>query len=89
MYKRQILYRENDLSLCGEIYGNEIMGDGLCLMEIKTSGGMPLWLSHLLTEQSLFKTSFSKYGTAYRDMMRRHGSYKWSDYKERKICYVG
>ena len=88
-FDKNILYRENDLSLCGEIYGNEIMGDGLCLMEIKTSGGMPLWLSHLLTEQSLFKTSFSKYGTAYRDMMRRHGSYKWSDYKERKICYVG
>jgi len=34
-------------------------------MEIKTSGGIPLWMTHVLTQERIFKTSFSKYGTAY------------------------
>ena len=37
-------------------------------MEIKTSGGIPLWMSEALTRNHLYKTSFSKYGTAYRQI---------------------
>ena len=39
------------------------------LMEIKTSGGIPLWMSETLTKHHLYKTSFSKYGSAYQRMM--------------------
>jgi len=35
------------------------------LMEIKSSGGIPLWLTQVLSEEKIYKTSFSKYGTAY------------------------
>ncbi|MGN1188699.1 MAG: VTC domain-containing protein [Lachnospiraceae bacterium] len=38
-------------------------------MEIKTPGGIPLWMTNFLTEQKIYKTSFSKYGAAYKDMM--------------------
>ena len=36
-------------------------------MEVKIPGACPLWLSHLLSDAQAFPTSFSKYGTCYRD----------------------
>ena len=45
------------------------MDRGKVLMEIKTPGGIPLWMTNFLTEQKIYKTSFSKYGAAYKDMM--------------------
>ena len=41
-------------------------------MEIKTPGGLPLSLAHLLAREKIFKTSFSKYGEAYRQIL--HGN---------------
>ncbi len=64
-----ILYRTDDLSLCSIPGGRPILRAGLVLMEVKTSGAIPLWLVHILTKKKIFKTSFSKYGTAYEDMM--------------------
>ncbi len=66
-----ILYRSEDLSLTIPPYGTPILEEGYALMEIKTSGAIPLWLTAVLTELKLFKTSFSKYGTAYEDMMKK------------------
>ncbi len=66
-----ILYRTDGLSLCLPPSGASILREGLVLMEIKTSGAIPLWLTHTLTENRIFKTSFSKYGTAYADMMKQ------------------
>ncbi len=66
-----IMYRTSDLSLCVPPGGKSILGEGLVLMEVKTSGAIPLWLAHTLTENKIFKTSFSKYGTAYADMVNR------------------
>lgn len=64
-----ILYREDSLSLASEVWGTPVLERGRILMELKTSGGIPLWLTHFLTQQRLFKTSFSKYGTAYQHML--------------------
>ena len=38
-------------------------------MEAKVAGGLPLWMARVLSEQGIFKTSFSKYGAAYQDLM--------------------
>ena len=67
-FDENILYRENDLSLGSAIYGTSILEEGQTLMEIKTSGGIPLWMSEVLTRNHLYKTSFSKYGPAYQQM---------------------
>ena len=40
-------------------------------MEIKTIGGMPLWLSKALDELKVMPSSFSKYVVAYKTMLRR------------------
>lgn len=68
-FDENILYREEDISLGSEIYGEPLLGENQTLMEIKTSGGIPLWMSHALAQMHLYKTSFSKYGSAYRCMM--------------------
>ena len=64
-----ILCRQNDLSLSKEPGGTPLLPDGKVLMEIKTSGGIPLWMTRLLTENRIYKTSFSKYGTAYEKLI--------------------
>lgn len=64
-----ILCRQEDLSLESEVYGTPILRDGMVLMEIKCSGGIPLWMTHVLSEEHIYKTSFSKYGTAYKTMI--------------------
>lgn len=67
-FDENILYRTNDLSLESEIYGTPLLRDDQILMELKTPGGIPLWMTHFLTEQQIQKTSFSKYGAAYQMM---------------------
>lgn len=64
-FDENILARREDLSLEADIWGTPLLGDGLVLMEIKTSGGIPLWMTQVLTREHIYKTSFSKYGTAY------------------------
>ncbi len=68
-FDENILYRDHDFALGSEIYGTPILKEGQTLMEIKTSGGIPLWMTQVMSEQNIFITSFSKYGTAYRQMM--------------------
>lgn len=63
-----VRYRSDGLDLTLGNEGKPIVPDGLCIMEIKTDGAMPLWLSHRLDELAIFPASFSKYGTAYADM---------------------
>ena len=38
-------------------------------MELKTSGGIPIWMSAFLSEEQVYRTSFSKYGTAYKHLV--------------------
>ena len=64
-----ILCRLEDLSLESEVYGTPILPEGKVLMEIKCSGGIPLWMAHVLSKEQIYKTSFSKYGTAYQKMI--------------------
>lgn len=67
-FDEKVRYRQEDISLGAEVYGTELLKEGKILMELKTSGGMPLWMSHLLAEEKIYKTHFSKYGSAYRVM---------------------
>ena len=60
-----ILFRTNELSLSSDTYGIPLLEDGKVLMELKCSGGIPLWLVRVLSAEKIYKTSFSKYGTGY------------------------
>ena len=61
----QILFRQTDLSLMSPVYGTPILPQGMVLMELKCSGGIPLWMVEVLSREKIYKTAFSKYGTAY------------------------
>ena len=37
-------------------------------MEVKTAGAIPMWMVRFLRDNGIYKTSFSKYGTAYRTL---------------------
>ena len=64
-----ILSRQTDVNLCSSVYGTSILPEGKVLMELKCSGGIPLWMVEVLSRERIFKTSFSKYGTAYETLI--------------------
>ena len=64
-----ILCRQEELSLESDVWGTSLLEEGMVLMEIKCSGGIPLWMTHVLSREHIYKTSFSKYGTAYQTMI--------------------
>lgn len=67
-FDQNILWRNYDLSLHEGIYGNPILKDNQVLMEVKTAGAIPMWMVRFLRDNEIYKTSFSKYGTAYRKL---------------------
>lgn len=67
--------RQDRLSLGEEADGQTLLPEGMVLMEVKTSGAIPLWMVKHLSENRIFKTSFSKYGTAYQTMIFNKGAY--------------
>lgn len=64
-----ILCRQEEISLEADVWGTSLLEDGMTLMEIKCSGGIPLWMTHILSQEHIYKTSFSKYGTAYQTLI--------------------
>lgn len=65
-FDSNIRSRDYDISLESDAYGTSLLDDDKVLMEIKCSGGIPLWMAEALSAGHIYKTSFSKYGTAYR-----------------------
>ena len=51
--------------------GKQILPDSLSLMEIKTDGAMPIWLAEALGNCKIYPGKFSKYATAYRDILQQ------------------
>lgn len=66
-----VLWRDHHLSLRDGIFGEPILEDGYALLEVKTAEAIPLWLVKVLSENHIYKTSFSKYGTAYQIINKR------------------
>lgn len=65
-FDSNILARCDRLSLSCDVGGQALLESGLYLMEIKSPSAIPLWLTHALSREKIYKTPFSKYGTAYR-----------------------
>ena len=64
-FDRNIIWRDYDLDLTKEIYGNLLIPTDVVLMEVKTNLGLPRWLLDFLGENKIYKQSFSKVGNAY------------------------
>ncbi len=72
-FDENILARDHDLSLSSQVYGTPLLTEGLTLLELKAPGAIPLWLTEFLTQNKIYKTSFSKYGTAYQNLLFKGG----------------
>ncbi|KGK87712.1 polyphosphate polymerase domain-containing protein [Clostridium sp. HMP27] len=68
-FDTNIRTRRYDLRLESGDHGESLVDDDKWLMEIKVGSSMPLWLSQMLSEYKIFKTSFSKYGKEYEKML--------------------
>ena len=64
-----ILWRTDHVDLGTSLWGTNLLTPDQILMELKTPGGFPLWMVKFLSENGIRKISFSKYGTAYGQLM--------------------
>ena len=78
-FDENIRCRLTDVSLCAPVYGEPILPEGRVLMELKCSGGIPLWMARALSRERIYKTPFSKYGTAYTSMIFQGPSARTSE----------
>jgi len=68
-FDTNIRCREEDLDLRLGNYGRLLMPEDTILMELKFPGNAPKWLARLLSDHAIFQTSFSKYGTWYKQLV--------------------
>lgn len=65
-FDTNIRSRRYDLTLESGDHGEPLLEPGRWLMEVKAEKTIPLWLSRMLSEHHMFRTSFSKYGNEYK-----------------------
>ena len=82
-FDKNTRYRVEDLKLSTNLQGTPLLDKGEILMEIKTSKGYPWWLVDLLNKNKVYKSRFSKYGTAYQLELK-----KKKQIKKGEECYV-
>ena len=70
-FDSNIIWREEELFLSKGVWGNKLLDDNTFIMEIKIPGAMPLWLADTLDTLGIFPSSFSKYGTAYKETQNK------------------
>lgn len=66
-FDENLRWRTDRLDLRLGADGESLTEPGAVLMEIKIPGTAPLWLARLLSDQRVFPTGFSKYGTCYKN----------------------
>ena len=68
-FDSNIRTRRYDLKLESGDYGEKQLEKDKLLMEIKSKNNIPLWLSSLLSEYKIYRTSYSKYGKEYEGLL--------------------
>lgn len=86
-FDKNIKWRTDNMKLTEKPDGRDILEEGMSLMEIKTATAIPKWLVDILSKEQIRKTSFSKYGRAYMQMMEdaRNKNIIRYDFVNRKV----
>ncbi len=71
-FDTNIRTRREDVRLEAGNHGELLIGNNLWLMEVKSSKAVPMWFTKLLTEGEIYATSFSKYGTEYKQNIKEN-----------------
>lgn len=70
-FDENILWRQEDLDIKHPPSGNSLLMPGEYLMEVKCAEAMPLWMAEAFSALQIFPASFSKYGNAYKTMLKK------------------
>ena len=75
-----IRFRTQELTLDSDPWGTALLDRDILLMELKIPQSMPLWMASVLSRLEIAKTSFSKYGAAYQQMVfgNRKGALRYA-----------
>ena len=73
-FDKNIRSRRYDVHLEDGDYGKKLLGGDMYLMEIKTAKAKPLWLTHMLSELDIKRVKFSKYGTEFKNMIKKRAA---------------
>jgi len=68
-FDTRILARTDRVSLEYEPGGLHVLDPDLAVLELKVAGAYPLWLADFLAQEKIYHTSYSKYGTVYKEMI--------------------
>lgn len=68
-FDRNIRWSDAGLSLREAPHGQPLLRPDETLLEIKTASAIPAWFTALLAKQRLYPVSFSKYGSAYTELL--------------------
>ncbi len=83
-------YRVENLNLHTSLGGIPLLPEGEAILEIKVQHSIPLWLSEILTKQKIYKSSFSKVGTAHeKEMMKKLAKKEALPSKPMNLCRKG
>ena len=72
-FDTNIRFRTNMLDYNHPEGGQPILPPGLTVIEVKTLGGIPMWLARALSEFGIYPVSFSKYGAGYKKYIANKG----------------
>ena len=77
-FDENVRCRQERIMFQSDAGGIFVLDEDKVLMEIKCSGGMPMWMAEILSKEKIYKTSFSKYGTAYQNIIypKLRGEYR-------------
>jgi len=81
-FDTDLRYRLEDLAFSAPHRGTVILPPDQIIMEIKTPGGIPLWLTRALSIHKAYPTSFSKYGRCYTDYIQKQKE------REHEACLI-
>ncbi len=75
-FDSNVIYRDKALELDKGVWGTKFFDNNERIMEIKTHSALPIWLCEILSDLEIYPTSFSKYGTAYSQILKQENSKK-------------
>lgn len=70
-FDSNIRSRYHNIDLDKGDHGKTLLPGGSYVMEVKITGGMPIWLCRLLSENKVYPASFSKYGKIYLERLKQ------------------
>ena len=79
-FDRDIRFSTSNISLTNRNPEGRLLDSQTRIMEIKTLGAMPMWLSQALSDLQIYPTNFSKYAAVYQNYLMKGVTRKCSHY---------